>query len=137
MNVFIDTSALFALLVADQDEHGEVAAEFSRLLEAGVRLQTTSYVLVETIALLQRRSGLIAVRELDERIAPILDIHWITPDFHRQGMARLFRENRRRLSLVDCVSMELIESQGLRDVFGLDVHFAEAGYRLLPRSSRI
>jgi hypothetical protein len=33
--------------------------------------------------------------------------------------------------------MEFIESQGLRDVFGLDVHFAEAGYRLLPRHSRI
>ena len=33
--------------------------------------------------------------------------------------------------------MEFIESQGLRDVFGLDVHFAEAGYRLLPRRSRI
>jgi predicted nucleic acid-binding protein len=52
-------------------------------------------------------------------------------------MARLFQENRRRLSLVDCVSIEFIQSQGLRDVFGLDVHFAEAGYRLLPRRSRI
>jgi predicted nucleic acid-binding protein len=79
---------------------------------------------------------LIAVGELDERVVPILDIHWITPDFHRQGMARLFRENRRRLSLVDCVSMEFIESQGLRDVFGLDAHFAEAGCRLLQRSGR-
>jgi predicted nucleic acid-binding protein len=51
-------------------------------------------------------------------------------------MARLFRENRRRLSLVDCVSMEFIESQGLRHVFGLDAHFAEAGCRLLQRSGR-
>ena len=41
-------------------------------------------------------------------------------------------ENRRRLSLVDCVSFEFMRRQGISDVLGLDRHFEEAGYRLLP-----
>ena len=47
-------------------------------------------------------------------------------------MERLFREDRRNLSLVDCVSLEFIRTSGLSDVLGLDRHFLEAGLRLLP-----
>jgi hypothetical protein len=56
----------------------------------------------------------------------------VAETLHRKGVERLLREDRRRLSLVDCVSLEFIRARGLRDVLALDAHFAEAGCRLSP-----
>lgn len=132
MAVFVDTSALYSLLVADEKSNPEMIAEFARLLRRGAMLVCTSYVVIETIALLQRRIGLPAVQDLEENVLPALRMLWVGEDLHRKGLSRLFRENRRRLSLVDCVSLEVMEAEGLRDVLGLDSHFAQAGFRLLP-----
>jgi predicted nucleic acid-binding protein len=65
-------------------------------------------------------------------MVPALSVEWVSESLHRKGMERLLREDRRRLSLVDCVSLEFMDAQGLRDALALDPHFEEAGYRLLP-----
>jgi len=46
------------------------------------------------------------------------------------------KESKRNLSPTDCVSIEFMALEGLRDVFSLDRHFAEAGFRLLSRRVR-
>lgn len=102
-----------------------------RLLEANRPFCTTSYVVVETVALLQRRIGLDAVRDFADKLLPLCAVEWVTEGLYRRGMARLFRANQRDLSLVDCVSFEFLESEGIRDVVALDRHFAQAGFRLL------
>jgi predicted nucleic acid-binding protein len=106
------------------------------LLEQGRDLYATSYVLVETVTLLQHRIGLSPVRDLEDHLMPILSIEWVSDQLHRRGMGRLVREDRRRLSLVDCVSFEFMGLRGLRDVLTLDGHFAEAGFRVLPATRR-
>ena len=50
--VLADTSALFALLVATDDNHARAARAFERLANGKVPLVTTNYVLVESYALL-------------------------------------------------------------------------------------
>lgn len=132
MSVFVDTSGLYALLVRTEERHAEVVGAFRKVLEEGRTLWTTSYVIVETIALLQHRLGLAPVRDFVEHLVPVLSIEWVSEALHRKGIERLLREDRRRLSLVDCVGLEFMRSQGLRDVLALDPQFAEAGYRLLP-----
>lgn len=132
MSVFADTSALYALLVRTELGHAEVAASFERLLKDGRVLVTSNYVLVETTALLQRRIGLGAVRDLNERIVPVLSIRWVSESLHRRAVDRLVRSDRRGLSLVDCASFEVMEREGLREVLALDSDFADAGFRLLP-----
>jgi predicted nucleic acid-binding protein len=94
---------------------------------------TSNYVLLETAALLQRRIGLPAVRDLDERIAPLLTVRWITEPLHRRAMDRLIRADRRGVSLVDCTSFEVMEAEGIAEAFALDRDFAAAGFRLVPR----
>jgi len=132
VSVFADTSALYALLVRTELGHAEVAASFERLLKDGRVLVTSNYVLVETTALLQRRIGLGAVRDLNERIVPVLSIRWVSESLHRRAVDRLVRSDRRGLSLVDCASFEVMEREGLREVLALDSDFADAGFRLLP-----
>ena len=47
--VFVDTSALFALLVSSDGSHRAAAASFERLRARRAPLVTSSYVLVEKL----------------------------------------------------------------------------------------
>lgn len=136
MSAFADTSGLYALLVGSEEGHTGVVQAFRSVVAKERPLWTTSYVLVETVALLQHRVGVEPVRDFDEHVFPLLSVAWVSEDLHRRGIRRLSRENRRHLSLVDCVSLEFMRRQGIGDVLGLDRHFVEAGYRLLPGARR-
>jgi predicted nucleic acid-binding protein len=131
MSVFADTSGLYALLVGSEEGHAGVVRAFRNVVAEQRPLRTTSYVVVETVALLQRRVGLEAVRDFDDHVFPMLSVEWVSDELHRRGMRRVSRENRRRLSLVDCVSLEFMRQRAIEDVLGLDRHFEEAGYALL------
>ena len=132
MSVFVDTSALYAVLDADDDEHSRAVAEWHRLVRGAFPLVTTSYVLVETTALVQHRLGMDAARALDQDIRPVLKVEWIGEDLHATGMASMLAAGRRRLSLVDCVSFAFMSRAGLREVFAFDEHFAERGFSCIP-----
>lgn len=136
MSVFADTSGLYALLVGSEEGHADLVRAFRNILTENRPLWTMSYVLIETIALLQSRIGLEPVRDFDEHVFPLLSVEWVSEDLHRRGARRVSMENRRRLSVVDCVSFEFMRQQEISDVLGLDRHFEEAGYRLLPGRPR-
>ncbi len=118
------------LLVRSEEGYSEVAETLSRLVETGRMLATTSYVLVETA--LQHRFGLAAVRDLDTRVVPVLRVHWVGEDLHRRAVERLFKTDRRRLSLVDCASLVVMDAEGIQEALALDRDFEEQGYRLIP-----
>jgi len=132
VSVFADTSALYALLVRTETSHERVRAAFAKLLEQARPLRTTSFVLIETLALLQHRIGLAAARDFDEEILPVLRVDWVDEPLYRLGADRLWREDRRHMSLVDCISFELMKREGIRTAFAIDPHFTEAGFDLLP-----
>ena len=128
MTCFVDTSALYAVLDADDANHALAASEWKSLLEAGVALVTTSYVLVETIALLQHRLGLKSVHTFREDISPLLCVHWVDAPLHEAGLAAVLAAQRRQLSLVDCVSFAFMRAQALDGAFTFDPHFFEQGF---------
>jgi len=129
---FVDTSALYSLLVGTEAEHETVHRTFGQLAASVDDLVTTSYVLVETTALLQHRIGLAAVRDLDQHVVPLLTIRWVDANLHRNGMRRLTRADRRQLSLVDCVSFETMEREAIGTALAVDEHFRDAGFRVVP-----
>jgi len=132
VTLFVDTSALYALLVASEADHSAVREVFRKAAERGRPMVTTSYVVVETSALLQHRIGLAPVRDLDRKILPLLQVAYVDAALHRRGVNRLFRLDRRRISLVDAVSFEMMDAEGIADVLALDADFAGEGFRLLP-----
>jgi predicted nucleic acid-binding protein len=132
VSVFVDTSALYALLVETEEEHAAVATEFRRLLERGRAIVTTNYVILETAAVLQSRFGLAPVRDLESEIAPVLHVAWVREDLHRRALERLLSTDRREVSLVDCSSFEAMDEAGIREALALDEDFERAGYRVLP-----
>jgi predicted nucleic acid-binding protein len=121
------------MLVSTEDGHQAVAEAFRELAESGRRLVTSNYVLLETTALLQQRFGLPPVRDLEQRVVPLLHVVWLTEPLHRKSLERLFRADRRGLSLVDCSSFVVMDLEGIREALALDSDFAREGYRLLPQ----
>ncbi len=133
MTVFVDTSALYALLDADDANHERAAKEWRSMIESEQRMVTTNYILVECCALIQSRLGLEAVRAFCDAIVPVLTVDFVSPDAHRLGTAGLLAASRKGLSLVDCVSFETMRHNGIRSAFTFDRHFREYGFESRPR----
>ena len=124
----MDTSALLAVLNSSDENHARASRSFRSLVESDDTLVTTSYVLVETVALLQHRFGLGAVSGFQDAMAPVLAVVWVDAELHAEGTAALLTANRRELSLVDCVSFACMRGQGLTRAFHFDRHFREQGF---------
>ena len=131
MSVFVDTSALYAVLDADDPNHAAASSVFRELRERD-RL-THNYVAVEATALVERRLGRRGVRDLHERLLPAMEIHWIDAATHAAAVAALLaRGARRGVSLVDHASFEVMRRVGVQTAFAFDRDFAGEGFRILP-----
>ena len=130
--IFVDTSALYAVI--DRDDHNHAAAKetWATLLQSDETLLVTNYVIVETTALVQHRIGMDAVRVLCADILPVLDKQWITETDHTQAQNALLATDRQKLSLVDCSSFHVMRSRMVRTAFAFDPHFGEQGFDVLP-----
>jgi predicted nucleic acid-binding protein len=129
LTVFVDTSALFALLDAEDAGHAVAFPAWSSGIDDCAGFVTTNYVLVETISLVQRRLGIDAVRILIDEMLPMIDTLWVTDTDHTAALNALLAAGRRHLSLVDCVSFTVMRRLGIREYLGLDPHFKEQGFK--------
>jgi predicted nucleic acid-binding protein len=127
--IFVDTSALYAVADAADAEHQRAAAAWQRMTAGEQELVTTNYVLNETIALVQRRSGLAAAVALDRVVRSVTTVVWVDLTIHEAASATWAAAGRRDLSLTDCVSFLVARQHDVDAVFAYDRHFAEQGFR--------
>jgi predicted nucleic acid-binding protein len=130
--IFVDTSALLPLLDADAEGHDGVRVSWSEAVNDDQPLVTSSAVLVECFALVQSRLGLDAVRVLSQDVVPLFEIEWVDSGLYHSAIASLLTASRRNLSLVDCMSFEVMRRRGISRVLALDADFAEQGFELVP-----
>lgn len=129
--VFVDTSALLALLNPHDEAHPPARRAFDGLAAAGAALVTTSYVLVETYALVGRRLGIEAVRAFRESFAPLLEVLWVDASLHEEGLDLLLGRPRRGISLVDAVSFAAVRRAAIDRVFAYDDDFRHERFDLV------
>lgn len=126
---FVDSSALYAAVDSDDDRHRVSSQSWTRLLQSDESLLTSNYVVLETIALIGRRIGPAGVRAFQTTFVPALDVIWVGEPLHQRAVAALLTAGQRDLSLVDCVSFELMRDLGLDTAFAYDHHFDQQGFR--------
>lgn len=131
MSVYMDTSAILAVLDADDDNHATAGKIWTKLLHARETLMCSSYVLVESCALVQRRLGMEALRTFQEDLVPLLRVEWVEEAIHQQAMEAVLIANRKDLSLVDCASFTLMRHCGVKKAFTFDRHFSGQGFECL------
>jgi len=129
---YVDTSAFLATLNADDKNHDRAKQQWTELILAEANLVCSDYVLLESLALIQHRIGLVAAKVFHEDIFPLLTIEWVDESTYRAGIASVLTAARRDLSLVDCVSFEVMRRLGIHSAFAFDNHFREQGFACLP-----
>lgn len=132
MKLLADTSAVLALVLAD-DRHHEEAKRFVRK-SPRVRFVMTELVLGEVVTRLRARTDAArAVAFADDVLrSPRYDVVFADAELLRGALDQMSRFADKRLSLPDCASFELIEQLGLDGSFTFDSDFRDCGFRMLP-----
>lgn len=126
----VDTSALLALLVPSDAAHTRAKRAFARLRNKEAVLVITSYALLETYSLIERRLGLDAVQAFREQFAPLVEVVWVDVDLHEAGLDLMLQRKQRGLSLTDAVSILVAGDSKVDEVFAFDRHLEAAGLPL-------
>ena len=131
--ILIDTSALYAMRSASDLFHGRASSSYRRFVDGNVDFWTTSYVLVETVALLHRRLGFEAVEDFSRwRIDSDVQMVWVNGRMHDAAWERYMEHRGQGLSLVDW-TIAVASLQMGAPVFTFDGDFAEEGILVVPR----
>jgi predicted nucleic acid-binding protein len=128
--VFVDTSAILALLDRADPQHAAVRTAFAGMAEAD--LITHGYVVAESLAVARRRFGAEGAIALLDDILPVIDIVEVQPELHRAVQAAYRMVLPTGLSFVDRLSFAVIEREAPDAVFAADADFRAVGVRLMP-----
>jgi len=132
--VFVDTSAWYALAVRNDPSHAAVVRTVRRLARGRRRFVTTNLVVAESHALLMRRVNRRAALAFLEAV--VLEPHVIVfSTAEREARAQhdwLQRFDDQDFSLTDAVSFAVMSERRIATALALDAHFRTAGFAVLP-----
>ena len=128
--VFVDTSALLALLDRADPRHAAVREAFAGLRDA--ELLTHGYVVAESLAVARRRFGVEGAIALLDDILPVVAILPVEPELHLR-VQRSYRQGQPTgVSFVDRLSFAVIERDALDAALATDADFLTAGVPVVP-----
>ena len=130
--ILIDTSAFYALISATDSFHQRASETYERLVDREQELWTTSYILVETMALVHRRLGFQVLSRFMASIERNVSVFWVESTVHIEAWRRLTANQGSGLSFVDWTAALVSRVIGAH-VFTFDRAFADEGLPVLPR----
>lgn len=130
MTLFVDTSAILALVDRDDPAHTGMLAAFA--LGRTEPLATHAYVVVETLSVARRRFGATVAADIVDRVMPAIDVAPVDTDLHAAGIAAFRESIESSVSLVDRTSFAFMRRQGIDRAIALDADFRTAGFETLP-----
>ena len=128
--VFVDTSALLAVLDRDDARHAAARGVLEGLRDDV--LLTHGYVVAESLAVARRRFGVDGVVALIDGLLPIVNLIPVDSVTHAAALTAYRRSLPSSISFVHQVSLAVIPQAHVDAAFTLDTDFAGAGVALLP-----
>jgi predicted nucleic acid-binding protein len=119
---FVDSSAIVALVDADDVSHGAAVEAYQSLVSSGYRLFTTNHVIVEAYSLLMAGVGTDVARQWlrDNRLA----VYTANEDDEKSARDMVIgAAGSRSVTLTDAISIVVMERLGVADAFAVDPRF--------------
>jgi predicted nucleic acid-binding protein len=123
--VLWDSSAILALLDADDADHERAVAAASAIAAERRPSFVTNYIEAEAHALLLRKLGRSVAREW--LLSGGLPVLRVLPREEERAKAILATHVDKDWSLCDAISFAVLESRGVRMAFAFDRHFRQHG----------
>ena len=131
--LFVDTSAYFALTDRRDENHESAVRILRQLIRENSELLTTNYVVAETHALLLNRIGSqTALQVIEALYQSQTRIYRVREAEENKAIEIIRRYTDKEFSLVDAISFATMERFHLTQAFAFDHHFAQYGFSLLP-----
>ena len=130
--VFVDTSALVALLDADDPRNSLVRTAFAEHRDD--ELVTHGYVVAESLAVIRRRLGIEAAIALLDDVLPTIELLPVDLPLHVEAQRRYRAAMPSAISLVDRMSLALIAREQIATALVLDSDFASPDLQTIPTS---
>lgn len=124
--VFIDSSAIVALVDQDDASHEDAVTAYRGLVASGYRLFTTNYVVSETYDLLRTGVGHAIARQWLKDSA-LATYHADEQDERRARRTVLRARGAQGLTMTDAISLVVMERFGVADAFAVDPNFLSGG----------
>jgi len=123
--VLWDSSAILALLDADDADHGRAVVVADRIVAERRPSFVTNYIEVEAHALLLRKLGRVIARQW--LLSGGLPVLRVLPQEEERARAILAAHADKDWSLCDAISFAVLDSRGARTAFTFDRHFRQYG----------
>lgn len=123
--VLWDSSAILALLDADDADHSRAVAIARRIAAEGRPSLVTNYIEVEAHALLLRKLGRLMARNW--LLTAALPVARVLPEEEERARALLATRSDKDWSLCDAISFTVIEAREISTAFTFDRHFVQFG----------
>lgn len=130
---FADTSYWIAIFNRGDDLHLKATSTGRKLRDI---LVTTQWILTEMLDGLSNTEGMrestaAFVRDLE--LEPNVAIIPATEEWFHRGLVRYEQRLDKEWSLTDCISIVVVEDEGIADALTGDHHFEQAGFNALLR----
>ena len=131
--VFVDTSFLYALEDASDENHAVALEIWKKTFKHSPRLILTSYVFDETVTLLQSKLGHAKAVDVGERLlgSALVEFIHVTPELFLAAWDHFAKHKDKGYSFTDCVSFRIMSELGIRSALAFDKHFRQAGFKVL------
>ena len=130
--LLVDTTVWYALASPGDQFHGQARTAYDRVIDRNQEVWTTSYVLVETIALVHRRLGFDLLASWERSTRGGLRVYWVDGAVHNEAWGRFVANQGSGLSFVDWTTVVAAGRLGAH-VFTFDQGFAREGVPVVPR----
>ena len=128
--VFVDTSAVFALLDRSDANHKAAASGLKTLRARRTTPLLTNFVVAESHALLLARIGADVARSW--LLANVWTIERVSAEDEAAARQIVARYTDKTFSYTDATSFAVMTRLRIRTAFAFDPHFRRYGFQLLP-----
>jgi len=130
--VFIDTSAIYALLNLKDENHRKAVNYYENLKKKNAIIITTNYIIDETYTLLMIRKGQEFAVDFIDKLRITFNVFYVEKTDDDLAIEILKKYIDKNFSFIDAMSFHIMKRDKIKTALAFDKHFIQAGFKTLP-----